>query len=649
MKIWEPSADRVNNSNIISYMTRVERDNDIKLPDYHALYQWSLDENEAFWQSVWDYCEIISSKKADKVIVSNETMSESQWFPGARLNFAENLLRHRDDRDALVFWGEASVKRKLSFKELYSLTAKTARALKELGVVKGDRVAAFMPNMPETIIAMLATTSIGAIWSSCSPDFGVTGVLDRFGQIEPKVIFTADGYFFKEGAIDSLQKISEIQGQLQGLQKVVVTPYVNSAPDISVLKNGALFSDFISSEIDPEIDFAQLPFDHPLYIMYSSGTTGKPKCIVHRAGGVLLEHIKEHQLHVDLKREDRIFYQTTCGWMMWNWLVSALASGSTVILYDGAPFLKKAKVLWDMVESEKVTIFGTNPKYLTALEKQNLTPNKSHDLSSLRTVLSTGSPLAPENYDYVYKHISADINLSSISGGTDILGCFALGSPTLPVYRGELQCRSLGLKVEVYNSEGIPVVGEKGELVCSAPFPSMPVYFWNDPDKQKYKDAYFSKFDNVWAHGDYVELTERGTMIFHGRSDAVLNPGGIRIGTAEIYSQVEKLPEIAESLVVGQKWQSDVRVILFVILSEGVCLDEELKKKIRHQIRNNTTPFHVPKKIIQVSDIPRTRSGKIVELAVKNIINNEEVKNTEGLSNPEALEQFRDMVKLSED
>ena len=569
------------------------------------------------------------------MLVDGHKMPGATWFPGARLNFAENLLRRRDGGDALVFRSETGATRRLSFADLYDQVGRLARVLRAEGVVAGDRVGGFMPNMPETIVAMLATASIGAVWSSCSPDFGVQGVMDRFGQIEPKVLFTADGYFYNGKTVDSLERVAGIKARSPSIGRVVVVPYAAGNPDISSLENAVHFADYLGDEPVGDIDFAQLPFDHPLFIMYSSGTTGMPKCIVHGAGGTLIKHHCEHRLHTDVGEDDRLFYFTTCGWMMWNWLVSGLAMGATVMLYDGSPFYPDGETLWRYAADEGITIFGTSAKYIAALEKAGVRPGDGHDLSALRAVLSTGSPLAPASFDYVYDAIKADLCLSSISGGTDIMGCFALGNPAGPVWRGELQTRALGLKVEVYDDDGNPVVGEQGELVCSNPFPSMPVSFWHDPDGAKYHAAYFNRFANIWNHGDFVELTARGGMVIHGRSDAVLNPGGVRIGTSEIYRQVENIDAVMEAICVGQQWDGDVRVVLFVVLRHGVTLDDALTDRIKAEVRANTTPRHVPAKIIQVTEIPRTISGKIVELAVRNVIHGREVRNKDALANPE--------------
>lgn len=612
-----------------------------------ALYEWSIREPAQFWGAVWRFCGVRASVPPSVVLTHGEQMLGARWFEGAELNFAENLLRYSDDRPACIFWGENQVRRVVSYRELHSLTARIAGSLKGVGVGVGDRVAGIVANTPETIAAMLATTSLGAIWSSCSPDFGVSGIVDRFGQIEPKVLFTCDGYFHKDRRFDVLEKAAEVRRAIPSIERIIVLPLL----DPNQCSTGLPDDTIMLSEIRAaeRLAFTQLPFDHPVYIMFSSGTTGKPKCMVHGAGGTLIEHLKEHILHTDLTRDDILFYQTTCGWMMWNWLVSGLAVGATLALFDGAPFARDGRIIFDLVAAEKVTVFGTNAKFLAAVEKEGLKPRESHDLSAVRTILSTGSPLLPESFDYVYRDVAPHACLSSIAGGTDIIGCFVLGSPLLPVYRGEIQTRSLGLKVEVFDENGRSVVGEKGELVCTAPFPSMPVSFWNDPDGSRYRKAYFERFPGVWHHGDYVELTPRGGMVMFGRSDAVLNPGGIRIGTAEIYNQIEKLPEVAESLVVGQEWANDVRIVLFVRLQAGIELTDSLRDKIRATIRTNTTAFHVPKKIIAVSDIPRTRSGKIVELAVREVVHGRPVKNIEALANPEALELFRTIPELSTD
>jgi acetoacetyl-CoA synthetase len=644
--LWQPSAERIAQANLTRFIRLVDERWQAGAHDHASLYRWSIREPAKFWESVWDFTGVIGDKGEPPYLLDGERMPGATWFPRARLNFAENLLRRRDDDTALVFWGEDKVRRKLGFDELYAEVSRTAQALRALGVSPGDRVAGFLPNMPEAIVAMLATASIGAIWSSCSPDFGVQGVLDRFGQIEPKVLFCVDGYHYAGKSHDTLARIAEIARRLPSLQRVVVVPYLAPQPQIDGIASAVHLARFLAPFTAGEIPFERGPFDRPQFILYSSGTTGVPKCIVHGAGGTLLQHLKEHRLHTDLKRGERLFYFTTCGWMMWNWLASGLATGATLLLYDGSPFHPGPSVLFDLADAEQMTVFGTSAKYIDALGKLALRPRDTHGLASLRTMTSTGSPLSPESFEYVYGAIKPDLLLSSISGGTDIVSCFVLGSPLLPVWKGEIQCRGLGLKVEVYDDDGRPVIGEKGELVCSAPFPSMPVGFWNDPDGSKYHDAYFARFPAVWCHGDYMELTPRGTAVIYGRSDAVLNPAGVRIGTAEIYRQVEQLAEVVESLVIGQDWERDVRVVLFVRLRDGLTLDQALTDKIKRQIRTNTTPRHVPAKICQVTDIPRTKSGKIVELAVRNVVHGRPVKNREALANPEALALFENLPEL---
>jgi acetoacetyl-CoA synthetase len=571
------------------------------------------------------------------------------FFPTARLNFAENLLRYSDEQPALVFRNERDTRREISYRQLRATVARIADGLQAAGVVAGDRVAGFMPNLPETMIAMLAAASLGATWTSCSPDFGVHGVLDRFGQIAPKVLFTADGYFYAGKTLDSLGSMAEVLTHLPSVKRVVVIPYVSLEPDLERLGAAASMGtlwDAFGTRGRP-LHFEALPFNHPLYILYSSGTTGVPKCIVHGAGGTLLQHQKEHLLHTDVKRTDRLYYFTTCGWMMWNWLASGLATGATLVLYDGSPFHPDAGALWRMAEEERITIFGTSAKYLGAMEKSAFVPVDAVDLTALRTILSTGSPLLPDGFDYVYRSVKSDVLLASISGGTDIVSCFALGCPTRPVHRGEIQCRGLGMKVEIFDDAGRSIRGERGELVCTAPFPSMPIGFWNDPDGSKYRAAYFERFPGVWHHGDYAAITEHDGIVIYGRSDAVLNPGGVRIGTAEIYAAVEGLEEVIEALAVGQDWRDDVRVVLFVRVKPGVELDEPLRKKIRETIRAHTTVRHVPSKIIAVPDLPRTLSGKLTELAVRNVIHGKPVKNVDALANPQALEHFRDLPDLA--
>jgi acetoacetyl-CoA synthetase len=647
--LWTPSAQRIAEANITRFMREVQARHGVECADYPALHRWSLADPESFWRELWRFGEVIAQDQGERAVVDAHRMPGAKFFPDARLNFAENLLRRRDDADALVFWGEDKARRRLSFRELHEQVSRVAQALKALGVAPGDRVAGYMPNMPETIVAMLATVSLGGIWTSASPDFGIQGVLDRFGQVEPKVVFAPDGYWYNGKRVDVLSKLRDVVAQLPSLLRVVVVPYLEDAPVLDGIANAATFGDFMAPHAAGEIAYAQMPFSHPLYIMYSSGTTGVPKCIVHSAGGTLLQHLKEHLLHGDLRRDDRLFYFTTCGWMMWNWLVSGLAAGATLLLFDGSPFAARGRVLLDLADAERMTHFGTSAKYIDALKKLDLDVKSEYRLDHVRVMFSTGSPLAPESFDYVYQGIKSDILLASIAGGTDIVSCFVLGCPILPVRRGEIQCRGLGMAVEAWNDEGKPVPagsGQRGELVCVQPFPSMPVGFWNDPNGAKYHAAYFEKYPNVWCHGDYVEITASDGMIIHGRSDAVLNPGGVRIGTAEIYRQVEQLPEVLESLVIGQDWDNDVRVVLFVRLAENVSLDEALIQKIKTRIRNNTTPRHVPAKVLQVPDIPRTRSGKIVELAVRNAVHGRPVKNVEALANPESLDYYRNRTEL---
>ena len=644
--LWVPSANRIAAANITAFARSAEAKWGVTLPDYPALHAWSVEQPEQFWTSVWDDGKV-TGERGDTVLIDGDRMPGARWFPDARLNFAQNLLRSRDDGDALVFWGEDKVINRMSHGELYREVARFAAALREMGVGKGDRVAAWMPNMPETIVAMLAAASIGAIFTSASPDFGVQGVLDRFGQTEPKVLIAVDGYWYNGKVVDCMAKLAEATARLPSLQRVVVVPYVHHDHDLAGVAHARMLADFLKPHHPvTEIAFEPLPFDHPLYIMYSSGTTGVPKCIVHCAGGALLQHLKEHRLHSDVKPGDRLFYFTTCGWMMWNWLVSGLAAGATLLLYDGSPFIGKGRVLFDYADAERMTHFGTSAKFIDAIAKIELKPRETHKLECLRALMSTGSPLVPEGFEYVYREIKSDLCLSSISGGTDIISCFVLGNPTLPVWRGEIQCKGLGMAVEVFDEDGRPVEREKGELVCARPFPVMPIGFWNDADGAKYRAAYFERFDNIWCHGDFCEVTEHGGLVIYGRSDATLNPGGVRIGTAEIYRQVEKLEEVVESIVIGQDWEGDVRVVLFVKLRDGLALDDTLVKRIKQTIRDNTTPRHVPAKVLQVADIPRTKSGKIVELAVRNVVHEQPVKNVEALANPEALEHFRNRNEL---
>jgi len=634
--LWTPSPERAAASELARFMRLAGK------PTYEELHRWSVEAPGEFWELVWRFGQVRGEPGLRRVI-NPERMPGAKWFPEAKLNYAENMLRERDASDAIVFWGEDRIKRRINHFNLYQLVSRISQALADAGVRKGDRVAGYLPNVPEAAAALLATASLGAVWSSCSPDFGVQGVLDRFGQIEPKILFCADGYLYGGKEFDSQEKASQVLEKLPSVEECVVVDYLG-APATA----GTSLYDFLEPFDPAEIRFEQVEFDHPLYILYSSGTTGVPKCIVHGTGGVLLQHLKEHRLHSDVKPGDRLFYFTTLGWMMWNWLVSGLASGATLLLYDGSPAVAQSRVLFDLADAEGMTHFGTSAKFIDAIAKAGLKPKETHRLAKLRTILSTGSPLAPEGFDYVYANVKEDVCLSSISGGTDIVSCFVLGNPMGPVWRGEIQAKGLGLAVEVFDDNGKSLKQQKGELVCTRPFPSMPIGFWNDPDGAKYRAAYFEKYPGVWRHGDWCEETEHGGIVIYGRSDAVLNPGGVRIGTAEIYRQVESLDEVAESLVIGQDWQTDVRVVLFVKLKEGATLDDSLAARIKKRIRDNTTPRHVPAKILQVGDIPRTKSGKIVELAVRDVVHGRAVKNLEALANPEALEHFRSRPELGD-
>ncbi len=643
--LWSPSTRRVADANITRFMRLIRRERHPGVVDYQSLYRFSIESPKAFWRAVWEFGGVIGSA-GSRSVEQFDRMPGASWFPDASFNFAENLLRYRNDQEALVFESETGIKSTLTYKQLYQQVAAVASALREFGIKPGDRVAAYMPNLPETIIAMLATTSIGAIWSSCSPDFGIGGVVDRLGQIEPRILFCAAAYTYNGKQHNCLSKVLEIQKRIKSIEKTIVIPYVDESPDLAGMNDTELLSSFMHTDAT-EIEFTRLPFNHPVYILYSSGTTGVPKCIVHGAGGTLLQLLKEHLLHVDLKRSDRLFYYTTCGWMMWNWMVNGLATGATLVLYEGSPFYPGPEAMFDLIDAQKITVFGTGAKTVSAWQKAGIKPRETHSLSSLNTILSTGSPLAPESFDYVYSDIKADLCLSSIAGGTDIVSCFACGCPVIPVYRGEIQCLGLGMAVEICRDDGSYAdIDETGELCCVQSFPSMPVCFWGDDDGSKYQAAYFEQYPNIWAHGDFAKITGHGGMVIFGRSDATLNPGGVRIGTAEIYRQVESLDEVMESICIGQDWDDDVRVVLFVKLRDGVTLDDDLQTRIRKVIRENATPRHVPARIVQVSDIPRTISGKIVELAVRNVVHNRAVKNTDALANPEALELYRNLPEL---
>ena len=645
--LWSPSKDGVKNSNMYRFMQVVNKRYDQDLCNFESLYTWSIKNIPEFWGLIFEFAEIKASGERTLVVDDLNKMPGSVWFPNIKLNFAENLLRYRDEQTAIIFKQEDRACTKLTYRQLYTEVARLTASLRSSGVQPGDRVVGFMPNIPETIIAMLAATSMGAIWSSCSPDLGKRGVLDRFGQIKPKVLFAADGYRYKGKEINSLDILSEIGNEIPSIQTLVVIPYNNETPAIDSLPNAVLYEEYRSQKSDLTIAFESLPFSHPLYIMYSSGTTGLPKCLVQSAGGILINQLKELILHTDVRREDTIFYFTTCGWMMWNWLTCSLATGATLVLFDGNPFYPDPASLWELAQDEKITIFGTSAGYLASLQKAGTKPGKEYRLDSLRTILSTGSPLSEESFDYVYKEIKQDLQLCSISGGTDLNGCFALGNPLEPVYRGELQCRGLGMKVEAFDEAGQSVIGQQGELVCTAPFPSMPIYFWDDPDGRKYHHAYFDVYPNIWRHGDYIEINQRGGIVIHGRSDATLNPGGVRIGTADIYRHVENMDEIADSIVVGQQWENDIRIVLFVQLAEAVLLTDELKSRIQQTIRENLSPRHIPAMIVSVPEIPYTLNMKKVELAVRNIIHNKPVLNKDSLKNPESLHHFKELKELT--
>jgi len=615
--------------------------------DYNELHDWSVTKIADFWSGFWDYAGVIG-EKGDVTIINESRMEQTKFFPHGRINWAENLLKHRDDKTAIIFRDELLRERHINFKELSDIVSRLQQSLIAAGVKSGDRVAGYMPNMPETIIGALAAASIGAVWSSASPDFGVQGVIDRLGQIEPKVLISVDGYFYNGKPIAVLPKLVEILPKLPSIEKIIIVPFVCATPDLSTVAGAITLDDFVAPFKAMEPIFERVPFNHPLFIMFSSGTTGIPKCIIHGHGGTLLQHMKEHQLQCDIHEGDRVFYFTTCGWMMWNWQISALATGATLMLYDGSPFYPDPYALWDYASKHDCMLFGTGAKYIDALKANECVVKDKYDLSALKVITSTGSPLVHESFDYVYETIKADVHLASISGGTDIVSCFVIGNPVSPVYRGEIQCAGLGYAIDVFDDKGQPMMAGQGsgELVCTKPFPSMPVGFWNDPQGEKYHKAYFDRFDNIWCHGDWIEKTPHGGFVILGRSDATLNPGGVRIGTAEIYRQVEQIPEVMESIAVGQLWDNDERVILFVRLKDNLVLNDDIMGRIKSRIRSGASPRHVPAKILQVSDIPRTKSNKIVELAVKEIIHNRPVKNIEALANPEALTLYKDLLEL---
>ncbi|MPZ39441.1 MAG: acetoacetate--CoA ligase [Rhizobiales bacterium] len=644
--LWIPSADTAAASQVRAFMTEVDRRHGTRLSDYRDLHAWSVAHPDLFWSLVWDFCDVIGDK-GERLVSDHGKMPGARFLPDAMLNFAENLLRRTDDQEAIVFRGEDKANSRMTFADLHAQVSRLQQALRAAGVGVGDRVAAMLPNGPDAVALVLAVTSIGAIWSSCSPDFGERGVLDRFGQIEPKVFVAVDGYWYNGKPIRLLDKLKPIVEQLPSAKPIVIADYLGEAQQVAqALPRAVTLTEFLNPFTAKPVTFERLPFDHPVYILFSSGTTGVPKCIVHGAGGTLLQHLKEHRLQCDLRQGERLFYFTTLGWMMWNWLISGLGTGATLMLYDGSPFAPTPNSLWDYAQDERINVFGTSAKYIDACSKAGLAPARSHDLSALRMITSTGSPLAPESFEYVYRDIKADVHLASISGGTDIVSCFVLGDPTSPVWKGEIQAPGLGMAMDVYSTDGKPLAEGKGELVCTVPFASMPVKFWNDPDGKKYRAAYFERFPGIWHHGDFAEWTPHGGMIIHGRSDATLNPGGVRIGTAEIYAQVEQIPEVVEAICIGQDWDGDVRIVLFVRLKEGVTLDDALREKIRRTIRGGLSPRHVPAKIVAVADIPRTRSGKITELAVRDVVHGRAVKNTEALANPEALALYKDLAEL---
>jgi acetoacetyl-CoA synthetase len=647
--LWQPSNEAIKQTNITQFIEQINKLHHLNVRNFADLYDFSIRQPEHFWTALWSFCEIKAEQQGERFILDQNNIEKTKFFPDARLNYAENLLRRRDNAIAITFYGEDKIQQNLTFQELYQHTATIANKFREYHIQPGDRIVGYLPNLPQTVVAMLAATSIGAVWSSCSPDFGIQGVIDRFSQISPKVLIITDGYYYGGKSFSCLERLEPILEQIPSIQHVIIIPYLRDSnesysPKIKIPCEN--WTTILNDQKVEELEFVQLPFNHPLLIMFSSGTTGVPKCIVHGAGGTLLQHLKEHQLHCDIKPDDKVFYYTTCGWMMWNWLVSALASRASLVLYDGSPLYPHAEVLFDIAEREKITLFGTSAKYIDSLAKIGCKPIQNYSLPDLRMITSTGSPLAPESFDYVYQYIKTDVCLASISGGTDIISCFVLGNPIGPVWSGEAQVRGLGLAVEVYDADGKPIIGEKGELVCTQPFPSQPLGFWNDPTGEKYHASYYARFQGVWHHGDFVELTPHGGMIIYGRSDSVLNPGGVRIGTAEIYRQVEQIPEVLESIAVGQSWENDERIILFVHLKEGLTLTDELLKRIKHHIKQNTTPRHVPAKIISVTDIPRTKNGKLAEHAVRDSIHGKAVTNKETLANPEALEQYKNRAEL---
>jgi len=646
-KLWQPDPARISTSNLATFIKTVESRWGVHCKNYDSLHQWSVREQEKFWTMMWDFCQIIGDGPGTRILQDRDRMPGACYFPEAKLNFAENLLRQKDDSPALIFRGETGVERALTGQQLYDLVSQLIQAMTNAGIKAGDRVAGYLPNIPEAVAAMLATASLGAVWSSCSPDFGIRGVLDRFGQIKPKLLFVADQYFYGGKSINYFDRIDSVSAELKSIKEVIVIPYDPNRVSIKCSPKTKRMAEFIDPYDIKEIKFERFDFNHPLYILFSSGTTGTPKCIVHGAGGTLIQHLKDHLLQTDVKPGDRVFYFTTLGWMMWNWLVSGLAARATILLYDGSPFFPNGNSLFDFAGNSKMTHFGTSAKYIDALKNERLQPQNSHDLSKLRTLMSTGSPLMPESFDFIYNSIKRDICVSSISGGTDIVGCFVGGNPIGPVLRGEIQARCLGMDVAVFNQSGQPVIEEVGELVCRNTFPSMPISFWNDPNDARYKAAYFERFPKVWCHGDWALLTETGGLIIQGRSDATLNPGGVRIGTAEIYGVVEQFDAIEEAIAVGQEWKGDSRIILFVQLHESCVLDEDLIQKVKSRIRNNLSPRHVPSKVLPVESIPRTRSGKITELAVRDVIHGREVRNTEAIANPEALDCFRGRVELN--